>query len=166
MVESNLYIPPNEYTGKDPVLFLAGPIQGADWQEKAIEHIHSLNPNVIIASPKRPESFEKGDIDEYNRQVDWETHHLKIAGKNGVIMFWLANELTHHPERAYAQTTRAELFEWKKEHEYNNAKLVIGIDDNFPGTKYIRRRFSQDCPNVPLLDTLEETCRIAVKSLL
>jgi len=75
----------------------------------------------------------------------------------------LANETTHSCERAYAQTTRFELAEWKVRHERDGVKLVVGIDENFSNARYTRRRFSQACPNVPLTDTLEETCAAAIR---
>jgi len=161
MAERRTYTPP-EYAERKPIIFLAGPIQGTDdWQQRAIEIIHQLNPEIVIASPRRS-NF--GSNTDYGEQVDWETHHLRQAGENGVIMFWLAKETEHNPERAYAQTTRAELFEWKVRHERDSAKLVIGIEDGFSGAKYIRRRFAQDCPDVPIVDSLPETCRQALQS--
>lgn len=51
----------------------------------------------------------------YNEQVDWETFHLRKAGENGCVLFWLAKEEV------------------------------------------------QDCPEVPICDSLEETCEQAVK---
>ena len=157
MSEKRVYIPP-EYAETDmPIIFLAGPIQGtSDWQTHAIEIIHSLGPDAQIASPRRP-IFDRDE--DYSVQINWETHHLRNAASNGVIMFWLAKETEHNPERAYAQTSRAELFEWKVRHERDKVKLVVGIEDGFSGARYIRHRFSQDCPDVPILDSLEETCR-------
>jgi hypothetical protein len=99
----------------------------------------------------------------YNEQVDWETYHLRKAGENGAILFWLAKESEHRCDRAYAQTSRGELFEWKKEHEYKGANLVVGIEEEFTGARYIRRRFSQDCPDVPICSTLKETCKKAIE---
>lgn len=149
-----------------PVIFLAGPIQGAhSWQEEAIEIIHSLDSNICIANPRRQNIEIKGDFTTgmYNEQVDWETFHLRKAGENGCVMFWLAKESSHDCSRAYAQTTRFELAEWKARHEFLKANLVIGIEDGFTGAKYIRRRFMQDCPEVPICDSLEETCEQAVR---
>lgn len=121
-----------------------------------------MNPEQIIASPRRK-------IDEefvYEEQVDWETFHLRRAAVNGVIMFWLARELDHHPDRAYAQTSRFELAEWKLRHERDKVELVVGIEEGFSGARYIRRRISQDCPEVSLDMTLEETCQKALGKIL
>lgn len=147
-----------------PLIFLAGPIQGAyRWQDTAIGLIKAQAPELYIASPRR--DAEKGDFgqDKYNEQVDWETRHLRTAGENGVIMFWLAKESEHSCKRAYAQTTRFELAEWKMRHERDGAKLVVGIEEGFTSAKYIRRRFFQDCPAVTLHSSLEETCEEAVR---
>lgn len=107
----------------------------------------------------------KGDFatNLYNEQVDWETYHLRKAGENGVVLFWLAKEHEHKCERAYAQTTRFELSEWKMRHERDGAKLVVGIEEGFTGAKYLVRRFTQDCPDVPLCSTLEETIGHAIR---
>jgi hypothetical protein len=146
-----------------PVIFLAGPIQGAsDWQVEAIKIIHDIDPQVIIANPRR--DYLPGDFD-HGKQVDWETHFLRLAGKSGVVLFWLAAQTTETPARAYAQTTRFELAEWKTRHEFTGAKLTLGIEDDFGNARYIRRRFGQDCPEVLIAETLEETCHNAVDLL-
>lgn len=162
-----LFTPPHYIAGHAPIIFLAGPIQGTtDWQKEAIAYITEFNPDIDIASPRRDIQFKKDFTNElYNEQVDWETFHLRLAGKHGVVLFWLAKECTHSCERAYAQTTRFELAEWKMHHEKDGAKLVIGIDEGFTGARYIRRRLNQDCPNIPLCSTLKETCEKAVEIL-
>lgn len=146
------------------LIFLAGPIQGAErWQDLAIQLIQLQAPELYVASPRRATERGKYTAEMYNQQVDWETYHLRKAGENGVVMFWLAKEFEHHCSRAYAQTTRFELAEWKMRHEYEAAKLVVGIEEGFTGAKYIRRRFPKDCPEVSLCSTLEETCREAIR---
>ena len=94
--------------------------------------------------------------------MDWETHFLRHAGRIGVVGFWLAAQTEETPGRAYAQTTRFELAEWKMRHEYEGAKITLGIEGGFGNARYIRRRFSQDCPDVKIADTLEEMCLNAV----
>ena len=149
-----------------PVIFLAGPIQGVHpWQEEAIKTIHSLDSKLYIANPRRQNIEIKGDFttDMYNEQVDWESFHLKKAGESGCVLFWLAKETKHDCSRAYAQTTRFELAEWKMKHEFFKSNLVVGVENGFTGAKYIKRRFMQDCPEVPVCDSLEETCEQAVR---
>ncbi len=162
MSERNIFVPPEYISSVQKVIFLAGPIQGApDWQSDAIDILTTFKPDIYIASPRRKitEGFN------YNEQVDWETENLRKAGKNGVIMFWLAKEQDQIPGRSYAQTSRAELFEWKVRHERDGTKIVVGIEEGFSGLKYIRRRFSQDCPDVPILDSLKETCTKVLEML-
>ena len=140
-----------------PLVFLAGPIQGAPpWQAEAIRLLGDLVPHVHVANPRR--EYLSGEF-AYDAQVDWETHHLRRAADDGVILFWLAREAVHDCGRAYAQTTRFELAEWKVRHERDGARLVVGIEDGFTGAKYVRRRLAQDCPAVPLFAPLEEACR-------
>lgn len=153
--------PPEIIETHAPVIFLAGPVQGApDWQLPAAEMIHERDPEVIVASPRK--DYAEGTF-VYERQVDWETHFLRTAGRTGVIAFWLAAQTEQTPGRAYAQTTRFELAEWKLRHEYEGAKVTIGIEEGFGNARYIRRRFSQDAPNVKIVDSLEEMTRNAVE---
>lgn len=155
--------PPEIISLSGPTIFLAGPIQGAlDWQAHATEIIQKLSSKTNIANPRR--EYLDGEF-VYEKQVDWETHFLNRAAKSGVILFWLAKEHSHNPERAYAQTTRFELAEWKVKHERDGVKLAIGIEPGFSNERYIRRRFGQDCPGVTVLSTLETTCENAVRLL-
>jgi len=149
---------------KSPLIFLAGPIQGAeDWQEKAIKKISESNPGLSIASPRGDYSKRKFD---YNTQVDWETYHLNQAAKTGTILFWLAKEKEHICSRAYAQTTRFELSEWATKQQVNkDLKLAIGIEPGFSGERYIRRRLNQDYPPLPIHSTLDKVCEEAIKNL-
>lgn len=79
-MERLLYTP-TEYIESQinkPVIFLAGPIQGApDWQSEATGIIRAKRKNIIIASPRK--EYLPGDFD-YGAQVDWETFHLRRAG--------------------------------------------------------------------------------------
>ena len=159
-MSSSVFIQPPELVDiSGPVIFLAGPIQGApDWQSKAVSIIHSLDKDVVVASPRK--DYPEGSF-VYERQVDWETHFLNLAGKSGVVAFWLAVQAIETPSRSYAQTTRFELAEWKMKHQFEGAKITIGIEEGFGNARYIRRRFGQDCPEVKIADTLEEMCRNA-----
>lgn len=160
-----LLLQPSEIVETDgPVIFLGGPIQGApDWQAEAASTIHNLDPSIVIASPRR--DYPEGTF-EYEKQVDWETHFLREAGRTGVVAFWLAAQIEETPGRAYAQTSRFELAEWKMMHQYEGALLTIGIEAGFGNARYIRRRFSQDCPDVKIVDDLGEMCQNAVTLVL
>ena len=160
MGERRLLQPPEIVEVEGPVIFLAGPIQGApDWQAVAANQIHNLEPTIVVASPRR--DYPEGSF-AYEKQVDWETHFLRRAGRLGSIAFWLAKQTAETPGRAYAQTTRFELAEWKMRHEYEGIMITLGIEEGFGNARYIRRRFSQDCPDVKIADNLEEMCQNAV----
>lgn len=120
---------PERPTVEGPLIFLAGPIQGAPlWQTEAISMIRTYSTTVHIASPRRRKlerlikptasfaaRFTESFVGEmYIEQVDWETRYLNRAAENGCILFWLAKEENHICTRAYAQTSRFELAEWKK----------------------------------------------------
>jgi hypothetical protein len=155
--------PPDYSEFSEPLIFLAGPIQGAPrWQDEAARLLGDQLPALAIANPRRN---ELAGAFEFDAQVDWESHHLRLAARTGLILFWLAREVEQTPGRAYAQTTRFELAEWKMRHERDGVKLVVGIEEGFSGARYIRRRLGQDCPGIPLCSSLEETCRAAVETL-
>lgn len=155
-------IPIGKAPNNNIIIFLAGPIQGAEnWQDKAIDILRNEITDCVIANPRR-EYID--DEFEYNKQVEWETEYLNKAAKNGVIMFWLAKEMTHFCNRAYAQTTRFELAEWKTKYHYNKKiNLVIGIEDGFTNERYIRKRMKEDCPDIHIEASLKDTCRQVIK---
>jgi hypothetical protein len=144
------------------LVFLAGPIQGTwDWQSAAIQYFQKNAPELNIASPRRNDSSWKFN---YNEQVDWETTHLNKAAQTGVILFWMAKETQHDCKRAYAQTTRFEFAEWKTKYQFDkNIKLAVGVEEGYTGAKYIQRRMSQDCTEITICNSLEETCRDAIR---
>lgn len=157
-----LYLPPDYHASSKPLIFLAGPIQGAPrWQNAATNLLDS--PAADIASPRYIGDHEE-EIGDWvpglspEQQIGWETYHLTKAGEKGVILFWLSREETHYCNRAFAQTTRFELGEWKQRHLANGARLVVGIDPSFPGGGYIQYRLSQECPGIPIRPTLESAC--------
>lgn len=155
-------LPPEyvEISVNEPVLFLAGPIQGApDWQNEAISIIHNLASNLDIASPRRDE-FKNAD---YNEQVDWEHFYLDRAARNGVIMFWLAREANHVCERAYAQTSRFELGEAITLHRWQKIKVIVGIEDGFSNSRYLKKTISKKASGILICSNLRETCEKAVK---
>lgn len=142
-----------------PLVFLAGPIKGAPhWQKEAIEWFAEHAPAISVASPRRLDRLGQFD---YAAQVDWETHYRRRAAAQGAILFWLPREAESVPGRAYAQTTRFELAEWKVRHERDGVRVAIGIEEGFSGARYIRHRFVQDCPEVPLVSSLADVCAAA-----
>ena len=166
MSQERVIYPVNYLEINEPLIFLAGPIQGAlDWQKEAIEIIHEAVPNLWIANPRREYFPDDPEGQEYIKQIKWERYHLRKAETNGVVMFWLAKEVEHDPKRAYAQTSRVELAEIKGKipHTTPSIKLVVGIEDGFSGARYLRYIFQEGCPYVPLLDTLQNTCQKAVE---
>ncbi|MDO8493530.1 MAG: hypothetical protein Q7S19_03250 [bacterium] len=142
---------------KGQLVFLAGPIQGAeDWQSFAINFFSKRCPSLDIATPRG--NYKDLNFD-YDKQVDWESFYLAMASKSAGILFWLAKEKTHYCDRSYAQTTRFELAEWVIKNTINPfVNLFIGIEPGFTGAKYIRRRLSRECPEIVIHETLEALC--------
>lgn len=149
-------------SGNDtPLIFLAGPIQGApDWQQTAIEILKDRGAD--LASPR---SAKKNYTeDDYMVQVDWEHQHLLRASEYGSVMFWLAKEAEHVPGRAYAQTSRFELG-WHFEKALDGrCRLVVGIEEGFSNARYLRYTIEKlSAGKVKIVDTLQETCEEALR---
>src|SRR3989338_3144881 len=160
MGSDKVILPPDFRDIDGPLIFLAGPIRGAeDWQSEAIEIIHRADSGIYIASPRREVFDESFDFDV---QTDWETKYLNLAAERGGILFWLAREAHHSCDngRSYAQTTRFELATWVERFRHRDVGIVIGIEKGFSGVEYIRKMVSA---NIVIVDTLEDTCAEAVK---
>lgn len=159
-----IIVSPHKEEIAGPLIFLAGPIQGAsDWQSNAIG-ILSINPHVHIASPRR--AIEKrGDFDEsdYTYQVEWEWEYLARARENGVIMFWLPKPIEDIPGRCYAQTSRFELGEALAHKMCSGGNIVLGIEHGFSNGRYIMKSFRDKAPDVPIVHSLEEACEEAIR---
>ncbi|HKZ49525.1 MAG TPA: nucleoside 2-deoxyribosyltransferase domain-containing protein [Candidatus Nanoarchaeia archaeon] len=162
MEEGLLYVPPMYFKPETlPIIFLGGPIQGTrDWQSNAITYIHGKAKHLNIASPRRLTFDESVD---YDTQVDWELYHLSKAGDKGVVLFWMAKEDFHECTRAFAQTSRWEVSEFKMRHQFKGTKIAVGIEEGFSGGRYMRKRFKQECPDIKIYNTLEDTCDEAIR---
>ena len=155
-----LILPPQYLTVEGPLVFLAGPIQALpDWQEQAIRILREASAELHLASPAGNTSLASSTLTlrwTGNRTIS-DSPPVKGRSSSG----W--REATHHCDRAYGQTSRFELAEWKVRHERDGARLVVGIEDGFSGARYIRRRFQQDCPGVPVVSSLQAACQLAVQ---
>lgn len=161
--------PPTVVPIDRPVIFIAGPILGADdWQRKAIKHLQNSDKQFVIASPRRLIAYEDqtqfGEFTEadFNAQITWEHKHLEYAAKDGVTLFWLAKERYVIKGRTYARTSHFELGEAMVRHQLQGIKLVVGIEQGFSGEHYIRETLAGKTPKVQLCDSLDETCDAAL----
>lgn len=164
------YIPKIE----PPLIFLAGPIRSAPlWQDEAMKMIFSLDPQVVIACPRRevcPELAHhvlRGDETYFPRQRAWEWQYLKRAAtdKNGgAILFWLPGEAQHSCQKVYGAMTRLELGEWMTEYKHDpSVRFCVGSDGAFPELHTIAYDFGCNAPEKDIKKTLEETCQEAVR---
>lgn len=162
MLETERLILPLNYPKiSEPVLFLAGPVQGApNWQEEAIEYLYSKNPEIWVASPRRRNM--KGFV--YHQQVAWERHWLRKVSQNGLVLFWFADEAEVIPGRAYAKTSRFEFGEAKINYEYGVSNLSIGIEPGFSG-RYFRQVLKDECRGLIIHRTLKRTLDDALKQM-
>ncbi len=167
-----IYYPPEnlELPDSEPVLFLAGPIQGApDWQKYASNYFlrepYVLMHSLHIANPRREYLDEKFN---YDAQVEWEKAALLKAARNGAIIFWFAAkdpDQPHETGRAYAQTSRVEFGRVMGWLDYNPAiSLVVGIEPGYKGSeKYFATCAAEK--NLAIYSDLDEVCAAALDSI-
>lgn len=142
-----------------PLVFLAGPIQGArDWQAAAIEIITVAAPDLAVASPRTPPPWH-GD---FAGQVRWEHHYLDQAAHRGATLFWFPCEAEHDCRRAYAQTSRFELGWTMMRHLCEDARIVVGFERGFPNERYLRLTLEERAPTIRMFDMLDDTCAAAI----
>ncbi len=152
----------DNFSAKDPALFLAGPIQGApDWQSQAVHLLSGLYKGsrpLLVFNPRH--QYNEGEFNK-DIQVQWEKNHLLRAGKLGAIMFWFARRdesLPYEEGRLYAQTSRIEfgrIIGWK---DYNRLiNTAVGIEDGYIGNEhYIRSTAFEH--SIPVYSSLAEVC--------
>jgi len=149
----------------DIVIFLAGPIQGSsEWHEEIIDKIkeNNIDKNVIICSPKRLSN----DNFIYDEQVNWESLYLDKASKQGIVIFWLAEEINKVDGRSYAQTTRFEIGEWWAKGQYiDNFKIIVGAENGFNGLKYITKKFTDSYKEFKLISNIGDMVDEIIKKL-
>jgi len=142
----------------EPVVFLAGPVTGAeDWQHTA-EGL--LGSRVSVANPRVPAC----DTHDYVAHLDWKSRWMRRAALRGCLLFWLAEETTSVPGRAYAQTTRFELGEWLARGRHGGIRFVLGIDDGYTGMRAVLHRLTTAYARADVVVTtdLTDACRRAL----
>ena len=78
---------PEEFTGDEPSVFLAGGISGCiDWHAWFVELMKTSN--LVLLNP-RQKHFPIGDPGAAERQIAWEFRHLRRARAH---LFWFAPE--------------------------------------------------------------------------
>ena len=133
-----------------PLVFLAGPVQGApDWQARFAATILRERPKSIVVSP-RPKTAIDANFDA-DEQVAWEITHRARAREFGVTAIWFAAQdfsIPYPAGRPYAQTSRIELGEtigWLRAHP--NLAFTVGFDPQYTNNgggseSYIRKLLS------------------------
>jgi hypothetical protein len=154
----------------EPLLFLAGPIQGApDWQSEVIETIIGKRIGVgskatlHIANPRR--EYLDGAF-SYPDQVNWEKRHILRAARYGAVLFWFAKQdptIAYEEGRPYAQTSRVEFGRvcgWK---DYaHNLNLVLGVEPGYTGSERYFRTCAEEY-DIPVHQDIDAATSNAMK---
>lgn len=167
------HTPPGSFKPLDvePVLFLAGPIQGApDWQAEALSVARDLWDYPSTLHIINPRWAAKPDVFVKNDQISWEKRYLKRASILGGMVFYLAAEsrdapFPNKPGRSYAQTTRHEFGRaagWKD----NEADVIIslGMEDGYVGNEDYYRHTADEF-NLTIHDTVQDTVAESISTI-
>lgn len=133
-------------------IFLAGPSprnkKVISWRKEAIEILKELRFDGIVYIPE-PRNGEYPE--NYINQIEWEEEALNKAN---CILFWIPRDLKELP----GYTTNDEWGYWKGK---SPEKLVLGVPDNSPKTKY--QIYYAKKYNIPFSENLKETIINALK---
>lgn len=124
-------------------IFLAGPIRGnLIWRDEIIDRLFykiKKDENITIFNPQGNITNKTFELKaSHEDQIKWETKMLDLAD---CILFNIPQPIDQTED--YARTTRFELGEWVGKISANsnlNKDLVIWMNDDFPGKKYIVSR--------------------------
>jgi len=158
----------------EPLVFLAGPIQGApDWQKQAVDQFSDEwagGLSLHIANPRRENSTQQ-DFDtteKYRKQTRWERAHLFRAMSIGANVFWLACrdlEIPYPKDRPYGQTTRFEFsMAYTEARAGRPIHISLGIEPGYKGSDKYYLDLADEL-NLPVYNALETTIADALESL-
>lgn len=119
-----------------PYVFLAGPASKETlWRNEAIEMIRETLPDqdVVLLNPQRFDWPEDNQEEAWQEQVNWETTGLRFCD---IVFFYIPKPPSVFIEKNFGKTTRSELTECLA----RGKKVVVGIDDLFAGSKYLKKK--------------------------
>lgn len=161
---SEFICPPHECSNDElPVVFLAGPVQGApDWQSDMAAKLLRSGFAMNVASPRRTDMDDPAvraafDREAQHAQIDWELRHIHRAIKFGVLVinFAAQDPLLDYPVgRAYAQTTRFEAGAAILGQEFfdGHANIAVRIDPAYRGGNDTYMRYIAERNHIPVVD--------------
>jgi hypothetical protein len=137
---------PREYDGDKPSLFLAGGITDCpDWQAEA-RHLLADAP-IAVLNPRRA-AFPIDDPSAAAGQVSWEFRHLRTAD---MVLFWFPAGRAVQPISLYELGA----------HAAAGKPIAVGADLAYPRRPDVVMQLGHVRPEVTVVDSLAETCRLA-----
>lgn len=158
-----ILISPNTETIEGPIIYLAGPINGApDWQSDAIGHL-CVNPSVHIVSPRQARDASTLLSEEDSKvQIEWEQVYMESAVKDGVVLFWFAKPLSSVSTSYYAQQSFFELGDILANVGKRHS-VCVGIEGEFPNAEYLTATLTWRYPELTIHKTLSDVCDEALR---
>jgi hypothetical protein len=146
--DSERLLTPPGWTSVDenvPVVFIAGPIQGApDFQTPFAHRMIAAHPHLVVASPRRLEIDKNFN---YDKQVKWEQANLGRAAFNGIQAFWLEprdHSLPYEEGRPYGKTTFGEFNQfYMRKMLRPETRGMLGIHPDYTASGGISERYTR-----------------------
>ncbi|MBN1911916.1 MAG: nucleoside 2-deoxyribosyltransferase domain-containing protein [Pirellulales bacterium] len=107
--------PPEEYTGNEPSIFLAGGISDCEpWQDRLVERL--AESNLTVLNPRQV-AYPADDAHAAENQIRWEFRHLQRATSH---LFWF-------PPQTLCPMALFELGRWTG----SKGPLFVGVDPKY-----------------------------------
>ncbi|VVB80059.1 Nucleoside 2-deoxyribosyltransferase like protein [uncultured archaeon] len=131
---------PQEYSGKEKSLFLAGGITGCvDWQLELLDLLKDTD--LVILNPRR-KNFDLSISNIEEEQIAWEFNHLNKAD---AVSFWF-------PKETLCPITLYEL----GKISMGNKKLFIGLDPSYARKNDVLTQTKLIRPDVKIIYSLRD----------
>ena len=150
-----ILISPHEENLSGPVVFLAGPIQGApDWQGDAIAEL-SKNQSIDIISPRaaRDERVEMTD-EEIVSQAKWQATYIQKTITDGVFLCFFPKAIEENAQ--YAQESL--LLLGTIIAKVQTQSVFVGIEEGFANRHAIVSLLMSHYPSLVIYTTLQSLC--------
>lgn len=130
-----------------PTIFLGGSISNAEnWQARLIEMIseydHRHGSLDIIAINPRRENFNTANVEESDRQTEWEYRHLRRAD---LLVFWFS----------YETVAPITLFECGAHTHSSGKPIIVGVHPNYARRRDVEIQLKLVRPDVEIVYCLE-----------
>jgi hypothetical protein len=160
-------VPPEIYDVEGPIIMLEAAPLTPRWEAEAADMLHQIDREIIVAIG-RAELVNGGY--QSNEFEKWKEYYSNRAAKWGGITIMLAAAEVKEDKSAVGFVNGYSLHDQisalcKMKIENQNLNLVIGIEEDFEAAAVIEQSIMSQCPSIPILSSLEDTCITIAKKI-